>query len=376
MVLLIQFLFMCFSLQGVRCEQPSLEPGPSLYVCPEETSVKFSCYGREINSMAWIAEPYVPANNPIRYASGHIATGSHPVYSRGFFVANLTNLHRSGASIHIADLTSELTVMTSGVNNGTSITCKTYRGLQSSQRSTFFYHAGLPVSKSNSITYQEKETYYTAVLKLGAMFDGGGVPIDHYIIQMVNGTQFETPGPTYSFDIMYNTTLSVNISAHNCAGYSLFHVHQIERNEDGYSDEVKPFSEKFQLHSYGISEDEDLTGNTQKPIITVSPTLLGANMLNSMTKVEYNEDYVHVSVATTRRSTQVPKSKLTPSRMSLVLAVVPVTCVSALFIFTITILAVVRTRKKVGTTCTNRTGVTKQGDDPPTPVDSNSVPHI
>ena len=24
----------------------------------------------------------------------------------------------------------------------------------------------------------------------------------------------------YSFDIMYNTTLSVNISAHNCAGYS------------------------------------------------------------------------------------------------------------------------------------------------------------
>ncbi|CAI8049919.1 hypothetical protein GBAR_LOCUS27476 [Geodia barretti] len=264
--------------------------------------------------------------------------------------------------------------MTSGVNNGTSITCKTYRGLQSSQRSTFFYHAGLPVSKSNSITYQEKETYYTAVLKLGAMFDGGGVPIDHYIIQMVNGTQFETQAPLTVLTSCTHTTLSVNISAHNCAGYSLFHVHQIERNEDGYSDEVKPFSEKFQLHSYGISEDEDLTGNTQKPIITVSPTLLGANMLNSMTKVEYNEDYVHVSVATTRRSTQVPKSKLTPSRMSLVLAVVPVTCVSALFIFTITILAVVRTRKKVGTTCTNRTGVTKQGDDPPTPVDSNSVP--
>ena len=50
------------------------------------------------------------------------------------------------------------------------------------------------------------------------MFDGGGVPIDHYIIQVDNGTQLETPGPTYSFDIVYNTTLSVNISAHNCAG--------------------------------------------------------------------------------------------------------------------------------------------------------------
>ena len=79
---------------------------------------------------------------------------------------------------------------------------------------------GLPYLANNSITYQENETYFTAVLELGDMFAGGGVPIDHYIIQVDNGTQFETPGPTYSFDIMYNTTLSVNISAHNCAGYS------------------------------------------------------------------------------------------------------------------------------------------------------------
>ena len=57
------------------------------------------------------------------------------------------------------------------------------------------------------------------------MFDGRGVPIDHYIIQVNNGIQLETAGPTYSFDIMYSTTLSVNISAHNCAGYSDKHTH-------------------------------------------------------------------------------------------------------------------------------------------------------
>ena len=78
----------------------------------------------------------------------------------------------------------------------------------------------VPHHKSASITYQEKVTYFTAVLELGDMFDGGGVPIDHYIIQLDNGTELETPDPTHSFDIMYNTTLSVNISAHNCAGYS------------------------------------------------------------------------------------------------------------------------------------------------------------
>ena len=78
----------------------------------------------------------------------------------------------------------------------------------------------IPHCKAILITYKENETYFTAVLELGDMFDGGGVLIDHYIIQVDNGTQLETAHPTYSFDIMYNTTLSVNISAHNCAGYS------------------------------------------------------------------------------------------------------------------------------------------------------------
>ena len=52
------------------------------------------------------------------------------------------------------------------------------------------------------------------------MFYGGGVPIDHYIIQVEDETVLETLGSTYSYDIMYNTSLSVNISAHNCAGHS------------------------------------------------------------------------------------------------------------------------------------------------------------
>ena len=75
----------------------------------------------------------------------------------------------------------------------------------------------VPSLKKTSVAYHENRT---AVLDLGDMFYGGGVPIDHYIIQVEDGTQLETPGPTYSFDIMYNTSLSVNISAHNCAGYS------------------------------------------------------------------------------------------------------------------------------------------------------------
>ena len=42
----------------------------------------------------------------------------------------------------------------------------------------------------------------------------------HYIIQVDNNTQLETTDLTYNVDVMYNDTLFVNISAHNCAGYS------------------------------------------------------------------------------------------------------------------------------------------------------------
>ena len=73
------------------------------------------------------------------------------------------------------------------------------------------------------------------------MFDGGGVPIDHYIIQVDNGTQLETPGPTHSFDIMYNTTLSVNISAHNCAGYSQSFTFEVKYNEGNITQQKRFF---------------------------------------------------------------------------------------------------------------------------------------
>ena len=45
-----------------------------------------------------------------------------------------------------------------------------------------FIPIDVPYWKHENITYQPQETYFTAVLQLGDMFGGGGVPIDHYII--------------------------------------------------------------------------------------------------------------------------------------------------------------------------------------------------
>ncbi|CAI8028698.1 hypothetical protein GBAR_LOCUS16329, partial [Geodia barretti] len=143
------------------------------------------------------------------------------------FYTQATNFSVDIETEKFISVTTILTVISSGIENGTNITCLTYRGGYPLVSSSILYFADLPRWKNTSVIIICPENN-TAVLELGDMFDGGGVPIDHYIIQVDNGTQLETPGPTYSFDIMYNTTLSVNISAHNCAGYSDFFPLEIQ----------------------------------------------------------------------------------------------------------------------------------------------------
>ena len=78
----------------------------------------------------------------------------------------------------------------------------------------------MPHQNNVQITYQFQDTYYTAVVQLADMFDGGGVQINHYNIELDNGTLLRTSGPTYSVDVAYNVTVFMNISAYSCAGYS------------------------------------------------------------------------------------------------------------------------------------------------------------
>ena len=83
-----------------------------------------------------------------------------------------------------------------------------------------FSTVGVPYLNNVQITYQLQDTHYTAAVQLADMFDGRGVQIDHYNIELDNGTLLRTPGPTYSVDVAYNVTLFMNISAYSCAGYS------------------------------------------------------------------------------------------------------------------------------------------------------------
>ena len=132
----------------------------------------------------------------------------------------------------------------------------------------------VPYFKETNVTYHENNR---AVLELGDMFYGGGVPIDHYIIQVEDGTQLETPGTTYSFDIMYNTSLSVNISAHNCAGYSDSFPLVLQYDDEGKSVAIHQLQTfKQVLISQNLDNMEknmsDETDFMEKNMTRVTPT--------------------------------------------------------------------------------------------------------
>ena len=93
--------------------------------------------------MLWIAEPYIPTDEPIIFVPGQIGTGPYPVYHSGPFVASLASLIRNSGNIQVADLASDLTVTTSGVGNGTIIECWVYREYTASKTFTTLYFAGL-----------------------------------------------------------------------------------------------------------------------------------------------------------------------------------------------------------------------------------------
>ncbi|CAI8012625.1 hypothetical protein GBAR_LOCUS8093, partial [Geodia barretti] len=250
--------------------QPTLYP-LSIHACPNET-VTYNCHGSQISVIAWEVSPYIPRADPIQYAADVHGgmSGAINMNREDKFFATLTNITRLNGSV--ADMTTSLMIITYGIQNKTTIICLvvTRDSQEPQSSSSTLYLTDIPSFKAPSITYQEKETYFTAVLELGDMFDGGGVPIDHYIIEVDNGTQLETPGPTYNFDITYNTTLSVNISAHNCAGYSDPLPLEIQYHQEFMKKDMPSMTPGLDMPS--------VTPGLEKDMSSVTPRLNGSSV--------------------------------------------------------------------------------------------------
>ncbi|CAI8047822.1 hypothetical protein GBAR_LOCUS26456, partial [Geodia barretti] len=247
--------------------QPTLYP-LSIHACPNET-VTYYCHGSQISVILWEVPPYIPRADPIQYVADPPVGMSGAINTNREDKTNLTNITRLNGSV--ADITTSLMIITYGILNKTTIICQVVtRDSQEPQSSSTLYLTDIPSFKAPSVTYQEKEIYFTAVLELGDMFDGGGVPIVHYIIEVDNGTQLETPGPTYSFDIMYNATLSVNISAHNCAGYSDPLPLEIQYHQEFMKKDMPSMTPGLDMPS--------VTPGLEKDMSSVTPRLNGSSV--------------------------------------------------------------------------------------------------
>ena len=89
--------------------------------------------------MAWFAEPYL-GNQGIQYAPGF--TSNETMKKEDTFYTQATSFSVDTETEKFISVTTILTVITSGIENGTNITCVTYRGGYPLVSSSILYFAG------------------------------------------------------------------------------------------------------------------------------------------------------------------------------------------------------------------------------------------
>ena len=114
-----------FIVIGYVCGAPDLQPGTQ-YFCPNEIGT-YTCHDQQIIALDWTAEPYIPANDPIKFTSSFapLDLNSPPQSRADHFYASLINFTNYNITEEIGDLTTSLMVITGGLENGTNITCRT-----------------------------------------------------------------------------------------------------------------------------------------------------------------------------------------------------------------------------------------------------------
>ena len=125
-------------LSGSVSGQPNLEP-PTGYFCPN-VNVTYTCHDSNVSSMTWYAEPYISRSLGIQYAPGFTSNESMKKYDS--FYAQAINFSVDIETEMFISVTTILTVITSGIENGTNITCLTYRGGYPLVSSSILYFAG------------------------------------------------------------------------------------------------------------------------------------------------------------------------------------------------------------------------------------------
>ena len=76
-----------------------------------------------------------------------------------------------------------------------------------------------PVTMFKKIIELGQQTF-TALFRWEYPDFDGGTSVTHYSIKIDNGIQQNTSRTSFETEFLYNTTVHVSVTAHNCVGYS------------------------------------------------------------------------------------------------------------------------------------------------------------
>ena len=133
----------CNHFSGSLSEQPILQP-PTLPVCPNDTTVIYTCHDSNVTEMAWFVETF--PRKMVAFLTGVVfrtnITMKDGLDSR--FFGKVTNIVFNQNNTPIADnITTTLRVNITGLRNGTNITCKTFYSIVGFPSSSCLYIAGI-----------------------------------------------------------------------------------------------------------------------------------------------------------------------------------------------------------------------------------------
>ena len=121
--------------------EPALQP-LSFHSCPNE-SVTFTCSDSQVSAMKWKVEPDTTRDGDLTYAA-YLIMGDPGLLTMNSTdnMLHSTLVHFDRIDEYFANMTSTLTVATSGVRNGTNVTCITLVGNDECNMTATIYVTG------------------------------------------------------------------------------------------------------------------------------------------------------------------------------------------------------------------------------------------
>ena len=128
--------------------KPILE-SPTTFFCPN-VNVTYTCHATNVDLMSWTAYPYFYGNGRVPYGPG--LTNTLRKISDNFYT-EATNVNEDLVNEKFVEVATVLTVITSGLQNGTNISCRSHGevGAELNVSYSLLYFTGMYTCKQLSV---------------------------------------------------------------------------------------------------------------------------------------------------------------------------------------------------------------------------------